>query len=104
MDDQTSQSITIDINPFEICSFCMRMIPIISLEAYMLFMFIKELLKSPRIYYDKLDKTIFLFSALSIAVDLVSILFFGQALSLISYILKLVWIFPLFLVFLRFVL
>lgn len=104
MDDHTSQQITIDINPFEICSFCVRIVPIIILEAYMLFMFIKELLKSPRIYYDKLDKTIFLFSALSLAVDLVSIFFFGQALSQLSYLLKLFWIFPLFLVFLRFVL
>jgi hypothetical protein len=81
MEDQSSQAITIDINPFEICSFCVRMVPIVILEAYMLFMFIKELLKSPRVYYDKLDKTIFLFSALSFAVDLISILFFGQALS-----------------------
>lgn len=70
----------------------------------MLFTFVKELLKSPRVYYDKLDKTIFFFSALSISVDLISIVLFQEALSELSYVLKLLWAFPLLLVFLRFVL
>ena len=75
MEEENPQSLTIDIDPFQTCSFCVRMVPIVIIEASMLFIFIKELLKSARIYYDKLDKTIFLFSAVCIAVDLVSILF-----------------------------
>lgn len=69
----------------------------------MLIMFIKELIKSHRIYYDQLDKIIFFFSALNISADLVSIVFLNMAISSISYTLKLIGTFPLLLVFFRFV-
>ena len=104
MNEQLLPPITMDLKPLEICSYCVRLVPIVVVEVYMLYMFIKQLVKSPRIYYDKLDKTIFFFSALSLSVDLGSILFLQQALSQLSYILKIFWIFPLLLVFLRFIL
>lgn len=86
---------------FAICPWCLRVIPILLAEGYLLYLFSKQLLKTKR-YYDSLDKTIFFLSVISIATSFISILFLEEAISSFSYLIKIIWTLSLLLVFLRF--
>lgn len=97
-----SINFVLDIETFSICPFCLRVVPIIIVEAYLLILFAKELIKTKR-YYDKLDRTIYFFSIICLANDLISILLLEVAVSSLSHILRVLWVLPLFLVFLRFI-
>lgn len=92
-----------DIKQFLICQFCLRFIPILLLEFYLVYLYVKEVMKLENSNYDKLDISIFAMSILCLAVNIGSSLIFGIGISSIELILKVVWSFILYLVFLRFI-
>jgi hypothetical protein len=93
----------VDLDSFLACLLCLRVIPIILAEGYLLFLFARELIKG-KICYDRVDRVIFFLSALVIAVDLFSLLVMSVAISSLSHLLRLVWTLAIYFSFLRFVL
>jgi uncharacterized membrane protein len=102
--EEESLKLKIDIDSFQICPYCLKLVPIILVEGYLLFLLVKELFKARRSYYDKTDIVIFAYSIMCIIADLSSLLVLETAISTVSHVMRVIWAMLLFLVFLRFVL
>ena len=68
-------SFNIDLAPFPICPWCLRFLPILAAETYLIYLFISELLQNKKCY-DRMDRIIFFLSGLSLITDIVSAVVF----------------------------
>ena len=92
----------LDLESFYICEFCLRIVPIIIMEGFVLYLFAQELIKTQR-KYDRIDRVVFFISLLLVGTDLFTVLFQEVAISACSHLLRLIWALALYFTFLRFV-
>ena len=95
-------TIEVDLQSFKACQFCLRSVPILTLQGFLFFLFAKELIKTQR-NYDRIDMIVLFLSLCLVGTDLGSILTFKLAISSVSHVLRLIWTLALFFTFLRMV-